>query len=74
MPLGFRVPPEKQVAEALAHPKGEPAAGLVLFAVVQHVAALAESRKISQPVISGVMIEMSCSQHHFGRKGRHILW
>ena len=41
----------------------------MLFAVMQHVAALAEGLKISQPIIAGVMVEMSCGQHHFGRKG-----
>ena len=39
----FRIRPKEEVAKGLAPPEGKPATALVLLAVMQHVAALAES-------------------------------
>jgi hypothetical protein len=46
----------------------------MLFAVVQHVAALAESLQISRPVVAWIMIEVGGCQKNLGRPDSFIVW
>jgi len=66
----FRIGPEEQVAQRLAHPVGEPAPAAMFVAVMQHVAALAEGLEVATAVIAGVVVEVGGSQEHFGRERR----
>src|SRR5262245_32571978 len=38
----------------------------MVWAIVKHVAALAEALEVAQPVIARVMIEVCCCQYHAG--------
>ena len=56
---------EEQVAYGLARPQGQPPLPLMLFPVVEHVAALAERLKIVIRIVGRVVIEMGGRQHNF---------
>ena len=70
----FRIRPEEKISKRLAHPIGKPTAALVLLAIVQQVATLAESLQIARPVVAWIMIEVGGSQEHFGRPGQFVFW
>ena len=68
----FRVLSDEKVAERLAHAQGQPAATLMLLAVMQHVASLAERLEVPEPVVAGVMVEMRGREHDLGGSGGFV--
>ena len=65
--LGLRaIKTQKQVSYGLPHPHREQAPPAVLFTVVKHMATLAKSLQISQPVIGGIMIKVRSRQRDLG--------
>jgi hypothetical protein len=61
------IPTLIEVAEGSAPEQREPAPALMLGAVVQHVAALAERLQVRGPVVGWVVIEMRAGQDHARR-------
>src|SRR5215207_8428529 len=61
------IPTLIEVAERSAPEQREPAPALMLRAVVQHVAALAERLQVRGPVVGWIVIEMRAGQNHAGR-------
>src|SRR6185312_15444857 len=55
---------EKDVAQCIAQPVGDPALRQMVIAVVDHVAALAEAAQIAQPVVLRVVVEMRGGQDY----------
>ena len=64
---------EKQISESVPHPKREPTPTLVLVAVVNHVAPLAQSLEISRPVVGRVVVKVSSPQHDSGCANRDVV-
>ena len=58
------VGPEKDIAQRIAQPVGDPALRQMVVPVVDHVAALAEAPQIAQPVVLRVVVEMRGGQDH----------
>jgi hypothetical protein len=58
------VGPEKDIAERIAQPVGDPALCQMMVAVMDHMAALAEAPQIAQPVVLRVVVEMRDGQGH----------
>jgi hypothetical protein len=57
---------QKQVSYGVPHSQREQAPPPVLLTVVKHMATLAKRLQISQPVISGIMVEVRGCQHYPG--------
>ncbi|NGM37384.1 hypothetical protein G4G93_26305 [Methylobacterium sp. DB0501] len=66
MTPGHRVRSLEQVAHSLSLEQGAPAPALMLVAVVQHMAALAERRQVGVLVVGGVVVAVGRRQHHLG--------
>ena len=69
----FRIRSKKQIADGRAHPQCERATALAPLTVVQHMAALIEGLETTEPVITAVVVEKRCGQHHLGRPSGLIL-
>lgn len=63
------VGPAEQVADRLPPEQRAPAPSLMLWPIVDHVAALAERREIGVRVVRGVVIPMDGSEDHPGPAG-----
>ena len=57
---GFAIPTKEEVPERLALPQGQETPPPVLFAVMEHVAALAERSQVPRPVVRRIMVQV-CS-------------
>ncbi len=49
---------EKQITQSLPHPQRNPSSMPVLFAVMEHMAALAKRPEVSKVVVGWVVVEM----------------
>ncbi len=58
---------EKQITQSLPHPQRNPPSMPVLFAVMEHMAALAKRFEVSKMVVGWVVVEMRGRQKDLSR-------
>jgi hypothetical protein len=61
-----RVRAKKKIAEGPSHPIGQPSLRQVVWAVVEHVAPLAQALEVGRRAVRRVVVEMGCGENDAG--------